>query len=84
MRNIINFWYTKMEGPWAHYLAHFMAGFMICTVIAHLTLGYIGLIAGVVGAVAKEIMDAYTGRGTAEILAALITLLGALLAYGIL
>lgn len=83
MQKLINFWYGKMEGPYAHYLGHFMAGFMICTIIGHFFGGCVGLIAGVIAAVAKEIMDRRTGKGTPEELAALITAAGALLAYGI-
>ena len=81
---MINWWYAKMEGPWAHYLANFLGGFMLSTVTGHYFGLTNGLIIGVIAAIAKEIMDKITGKGTPQILAAIVTTAGAYLAFYIL
>jgi len=73
-----------MEGPWAHYLAHFMAGFMLSVIFGYYFGLTRGLIVGVIAAICKESMDKMTGLGTPEIKAAIITSIGAYLAFYIL
>jgi len=73
-----------MEGPWAHYLAHFMGGFMISTVVGHLHGLIIGLTCTIIIAGLKELVDKISSKGTPEVLAAVITSFGGLLAYLIL
>lgn len=84
MMKLINFWYEKMEGPWAHYLAHFMGGFMLSTIFGHLNTLIIGLIVASVCGALKELGDYLTKKGQVSFVAWLITSLGGLLAYGVL
>jgi len=80
MHIILNFWYGKMEGKWAHYLSHFMAGFMIATVVSKFVGIRAGLVVGVGAALLKEIIDKYSGFGSPEVLAAVITSVGVITA----
>jgi len=80
MQKLINFWYTTMEGPWAHYVSHFSTCFMGATIIGQID-PRIGLAAGLAAAVGKELLDKYTGRGTPQISAALVSAAGAVLAW---
>jgi len=61
-----------------------MGGFILSAIIGHFRGLITGLICAVIIAIAKEIMDKTTGKGTPEVLAAVITSLGGLLAYVIL
>ena len=81
MQEIINWWYGTMEAKYMHYMAHFFGGFTLATIVAHYYGNTKGLIVGVTAGILKEIIDKLTGRGTPELLAALITAFGALLAY---
>ena len=80
---MLGFWYEKIEGPYLHYITHFLAGFMIATLFAR----FFGLEAGfkmaVVAAAGKEAADKITGQGSPELKAAIITIAGAALAISL-
>jgi hypothetical protein len=80
---LIDFWYTTMEGKYLSKQAHFAANFMLVTIVGHFFMSGIALIAGITAAIAKEIIDKLTGRGCPQISAALVSIAGALLAWGI-
>ncbi|MBU2704153.1 hypothetical protein Ga0466249_005307 [Sporomusaceae bacterium BoRhaA] len=84
LNKLSTFWYTKMEGPYAHYLAHFLGGFTLSTIVGHFYSLLAGLICGIIAAILKEIVDKLSGKGSPEVKAAVITSLGALLSYIIL
>ena len=84
MNKLVQFWYRRMEGPWAHYLSHFMGGFVLATIVGHFVSAKVGLIAGIVAANLKELLDKYSRLGSPEILAAVITIVGAFLAFSLL
>lgn len=84
LNKLLTFWYGTMEGPYAHYLTHFMGGFMLSTIVGHFYSLLVGLICGIIAAIIKEIMDKLSGKGSPELLAAVITSLGAVLSYVIL
>lgn len=77
---MFEYWYTHMEGANLHYTTHFLAGFFVAVVIARFTDPLIGLAAGIVAALGKELMDKLSGMGTPEKKAAVLTMAGALLA----
>lgn len=68
----IDFWYSKVEGEDMHYVTHFLMGFFISTVFC--------LPLAVVAAVLKEVVDGLSGKGVCEIKAAVITIIGAIIA----
>ena len=75
----IQFWYNKMEGPWAHYLSHFMGGYVITDMFGSVLGMNIGFMIGITAAVSKEIIDKYSKMGTPELRAAIITIMGSLM-----
>lgn len=76
MHNIIDFWYRKMEGKWAHYLSHFMGGFMLATVVSKFAGIRAGAMVGIGASILKEVIDKYSRLGSPEALAAVITSIG--------
>lgn len=83
-RKAVDFWYGTMESQYLSRMGHFTTGFMISAIVGHYY-GYDrGLIAGIIAAVVKELVDKLTGRGNPEIVAAVVTTAGTLLAYLIL
>lgn len=84
MKKLIDFWYSTMEGQYLSRMGHFTTGFMISTIIGHLTSLLLGLIAAGIAGVVKELMDKKSGRGQVSLVAFLLTTLGGVLAYVIL
>jgi hypothetical protein len=81
MISLLNFWYGTMESKYMSRMAHFFGGFTLTTIVGHFYGPTIGLTAGISAAILKEIIDKQSGKGCPEVIAAVITSLGALLAY---
>ncbi len=81
MKSLLNFWYSTMESKYMSKMTHFFGGFTLTTIVGHFYGPIIGLATGIFAAILKEIIDKHSGKGSPEVLAAVITSLGALLAY---